>query len=74
MDEEPLTFAVAMKTKGMTREQLARAMGKSLRTVNNWVSGEHSPSLTPAETLLLCRLLECDLEALVQMFPVKTED
>jgi transcriptional regulator with XRE-family HTH domain len=64
-------FVSKLKERQLTQQQLAVLMGKSLRTVQGWVSGEYTPTLTPSETLRFCSLLECSLEELESMFPNK---
>lgn len=62
-------FVARLKELELTQEQVARAMNKSLRTVNAWVSGEYTPRLSPNETLRLCEVLQCSLDDLAEMFP-----
>lgn len=66
-------FTQYRKAAGLTQEQLAGAIGRSLRTVQAWESGESMPELPPPLTLLLCQLLRATLEELAQMFPLEQE-
>ena len=60
-----------LKERRLTQMQLAIQMGKSLYTVQSWASGRHVPTLSPVEMQDLCKLLDCSLDELVEMFPVK---
>jgi DNA-binding XRE family transcriptional regulator len=53
------------KRLNLTQRQVAQAIGVTDQTVSNWEQGVYSPRLTPAQTLALCRVLECSLEELV---------
>lgn len=53
------------KRQNLTQRQLAQAVGVTDQTISNWEQGVYKPRLTPAQTLALCRILECSLEELV---------
>ena len=63
-------FMKRLKERQLTQRQLAVEMGKSVYTVQCWASGRHVPTLSPVEMQSLCRLLECSLDELVEMFPL----
>ncbi|MDJ0583008.1 helix-turn-helix transcriptional regulator [Crocosphaera sp.] len=52
------------KKAGLTQRQVALAIGITDQTVSNWETGQRKPQLTPAQTLKLCNVLNCDLEEL----------
>lgn len=49
---------------GLTQRQVADALGKTDQTISNWENGARAARLTPRETLILCRVLQCTLEEL----------
>jgi transcriptional regulator with XRE-family HTH domain len=51
---------------GLTQRQVAEALGVTVQTVSNWETGHRVPRLTFDETLILCKVLSCTLEALVE--------
>lgn len=53
------------KRRNLTQRQVAQAVGVTDQTISNWEQGVYKPRLTPAQTLALCRALECSLEELV---------
>ena len=60
---------------GLTQKEVAEALGVTDHTVRNWEKGRTIPEWTPAQTLLVCRLLRCDLEALAASFDLqKTQE
>lgn len=60
-----------LKERRLTQQQLATEMGKSLYTVQSWATGRHVPTLSPIEMRNLCTLLDCSLDELAEMFPLK---
>ena len=62
-----------LKERQLTQQKLATEMGKSLYTVQCWASGKHLPRLNPVEMKNLCGLLDCSLDDLAEMFPLKEE-
>lgn len=55
--------------RGMTQQDLATILGRSLRTVQSWISGESIPELTFEEVLEVSGALDQPLESLAKMFP-----
>ncbi len=49
----------------LTQRQVAAAVGVTDQTVSNWENEIYTPTLTPAQTLALCKVLQCSLEELV---------
>lgn len=64
-------FMKRLKERQLTQQKLAVGMGKSLQTVQSWATGRHVPKLTPIEMKTLCSLLDCSLDELAEMFPLK---
>jgi transcriptional regulator with XRE-family HTH domain len=64
-------FMRRLKERQLTQMQLAVEMGKSLYTVQAWATGKHVPTLSPVEMQNLCKLLDCSLDELAEMFPLK---
>jgi DNA-binding XRE family transcriptional regulator len=49
---------------GLTQKQVADQLKMTVQTISNWETGVRVPRLTPKQTLILCRVLECTLEEL----------
>ena len=49
----------------LTQRQLAEAVGVTDQTISNWEKEVYTPTLTPSQTLALCKVLQCSLEELV---------
>lgn len=49
---------------GLTQKQVADRLEMTVQTVSNWETGVRVPRLTPKQTLVLCKVLECTLEEL----------
>lgn len=49
---------------GLTQKQVADKLEMTVQTISNWETGVRSPRLTPKQTLVLCKALECTLEEL----------
>ncbi len=49
----------------LTQRQVAEAVGVTDQTISNWENEVYTPTLTPAQTLALCKVLQCSLEELV---------
>lgn len=56
------------KRVSLTQRQVAEVVSVTVQTVSNWETGRSEPKLTPEQTLLLCRILQCSLEELVKGF------
>lgn len=53
---------------GLTQQEVAVALGKSVSTVSQWERGLKPPTLTLSETLRLLRLYQCTLEEAAEAF------
>lgn len=61
-------FVEKRKQLKLTQKQVADALGVTSRTIQSWELGETVPRLTLDKTLLLCKILNCTLEELVNCF------
>lgn len=53
------------KRLDLTQKEVAKAVGVDDQTVSNWEHGKNNkPKLDPAQTLALCKILQCSLEEL----------
>lgn len=57
---------------GLTQKQVADSLGLTVQTISNWETGTRVPRLTPDQTLILCKTLQCSLEDLVSGVEPKT--
>ena len=60
----PNNIQLLCRERNITQVSLARSMKVTPLTVNRWARGVHSP--TWPQINHLCRLLSCDLQALVK--------
>ena len=61
-------IAKLRKKQKLTQRRVAIAVGVTDQTVSNWETDVYQPHLTPAQTLALCKILQCSLEELVAAF------
>lgn len=66
-------FVLRLLELGMTQASFAKTIGVSVNTVNRWVGGHQRPTLTPPETLQICKVLNWTLEELAAAFPDEIE-
>jgi transcriptional regulator with XRE-family HTH domain len=72
LEARKLLIQKALGEKGLTQQDLAVLLGRSLRTVQSWISGESVPELTFEEVLEVREVLGQPIEELAKMFPGKS--
>lgn len=60
-------IALIRRQLGLTQRRLAEAIGVTDQSVCNWERGVYPPTLTPEQTLALCKVFQCSLEELVKI-------
>ena len=66
-------FVNKLKELNVRPEVIAVALNRSAKSVQRWKSGEHTPRLTPRETVTFCQLLNISVEELAEMFDSEAE-
>ena len=61
----PNNIQLLCRERNITQVSLAKSMNVTNQTINRWARGVRSPSWPEINDL--CRLLSCDLQALVKM-------
>ncbi|MEM9807963.1 MAG: helix-turn-helix domain-containing protein [Cyanobacteria bacterium P01_D01_bin.56] len=56
------------KELDLTQQDIADAVGATVRTVSYWEQGSHVPKLTPMQAAKLCKLLRWTIEDLADYF------
>ena len=59
--------------QGLTQQDLAQNLGRSLNTIQKWISGISIPEVTFEEAIEIRKSLNCTLEELAQMFPGRSK-
>lgn len=54
---------------GLTQGEVASAAGVSIRSVQAWEAGQHTPKLTLDGVANLCDLFDCSVRELAGYFP-----
>lgn len=54
-------FLLRRRSKGLTQDQIASALGVSAQTISNWEKARSVPSLTIKQVRDLCNILDCSL-------------
>lgn len=53
---------------GFTRDDVARALDLTTRTIRNWETNKNEPQLLPWQSAELCRMLNCSIDELAGYF------
>jgi transcriptional regulator with XRE-family HTH domain len=61
------------KKAGLSRMQVAVALGVTESTVAKWEQGKQEPHLPPRRMKILMDLYQCDIEELIELFPQPSE-
>jgi transcriptional regulator with XRE-family HTH domain len=62
-----------LSRQGLSQQDLASLLGRSLRTVQSWISKESIPEVTFEEAIQIRDALDCTLEELAIMFPGRSK-
>jgi transcriptional regulator with XRE-family HTH domain len=62
------------KKANLKQREIANELRVTIGTVSNWELGISLPTLSPRQTWLLCELLHCSLEELIDAVEEKVEE
>lgn len=68
LDGRRSILVLLRQRKGLTQEDLAKALEVTDHTIRNWEKGRSEPKLTIKQMKVLCRVLGCQLEELPDTF------
>lgn len=72
-EDRRLMISEKLAEKGLSQQDLATKIGRSLATVHNWIAGTTVPEVTFEEAIEIRESLDCSLEDLAQMFPGRSK-
>lgn len=61
-------FVLRRKQLELTQEDIANAIGISVRSISHWENGTHLPKLNPMQMAQLCAVLKCSIDDLAKDF------
>lgn len=58
---------------GYSREEVAKALALTTRTIRNWETGKNEPQLLPWQSAMLCRMMDCSIDELAGYFQIEVK-